>query len=652
MPDAHGVIATHYRIDPQRPAPALAGGLRAWPVTDTRDASLRLLAVQTRLALPARPRITLADAGPPVPCTVLPMVYGTGRDLAGAPGWFVICEPLPGPAVGLARGPWREKTLIACVLMPAAAALLGLQGRGLTHRAINPDNLFQDGPNDPVTLGPFWAAPPASLQPAVYEPPYSARCLAGGRGDGTVADDVYALGVTLLALAIGRAPLAGLDDDTIVRRKLELGSYEALAGDLALPPMVGDLLRCMLAEDPAHRPPPKLLLTPDKARSRRVASRPARRAHQALDVGGRPVASARLLAHELGLNPSAAHTMLKTGVVEFWLRRGLGDPQAGMDIEEVLRKAAENRAPDELSQREMMVMQAVAALDPHAPLVWRGLAVQPDGVGGALATSGPEALPALEEMVNAEAVAAYLDIGSRHPDLAPLREEANQWRRALAQRGPSGGVRRLTYTLNPMLACASPLLAGQAVVRLPDLLPALEEAAGATDRKGPPLDLHIAAFIAARAEYSVSADLVSLRGFAGAGERLVVLRLFARLEARLQPGRLPGLAGWLLASGFAGVEDWRSHKRRAELEKALKKAAADGDIGAMLGLVDDPAGRAADEAGAKAAAARARRLKAALERAAHGSDRRAEAARDLGYDIATGAALIAVLGAVIRVAWH
>ena len=84
----------------------------------------------------------------------------------------------------------------------------------------------------------------------------------------------------LLCLALGRAPLAQLDDVAILRRKLELGTYAALAGDERLPPIIGDLVRGMLAEDPEHRPTPTLLRDPASARGRRVAARPPRRAQR------------------------------------------------------------------------------------------------------------------------------------------------------------------------------------------------------------------------------------------------------------------------------------------------------------------------------------------------------------------------------------
>ncbi len=71
-------------------------------------------------------------------------------------------------------------------------------------------------------------------------------CHPAGRGDGSIADDVYALGVLLLTLALGRLPLAELDDTAILRRKLEQGSHGALVGDERLPPLIADLSACLL----------------------------------------------------------------------------------------------------------------------------------------------------------------------------------------------------------------------------------------------------------------------------------------------------------------------------------------------------------------------------------------------------------------------
>ena len=146
------------------------------------------------------------------------------------------CRDLPIPITSFAlrhQGPepagslhaWPEAELMANVLRPAAHVLEQLQARGVTHRGIRLDNVFQSHRGEPVVLGSAWAAPPAMAQPALFEPPYSAMCLRAGAGDGSIADDVYALGVLLLCLALGRAPLAQLDEASVVRRKLEQGSF-------------------------------------------------------------------------------------------------------------------------------------------------------------------------------------------------------------------------------------------------------------------------------------------------------------------------------------------------------------------------------------------------------------------------------------------
>ena len=645
-----GLIAGFYRIDPATQAPALQGGFRAHVVTDRRDPSQKLMAVATKPDTPPRPRISLARNGPSVPFAVLPVEYGPGRDLAGRPGWFVVAEMPPGTAVGLGAA-WREAELLAGVLAPAAAALCALQLRGLTHRAINPDNLFRATARDPVTLGPFWAAPPASLQQAVFEPPYMACCLPNGRGEGSIADDVYALGVTLLALATGQMPLADQDDATILRRKLEMGSFTALTADVALPPLLSDLLRGMLAEDPDHRPSPELLCRPEQARARRVAARPARRAQVPFDVAGLRVWSARELASALGMQPDRGYVLLKNGEVERWVRRGLGDPQLGMRVEDVTRRGDQG-GTDDARLQGLTVMRCVAAIDPLAPLVWRGVAIQPDGIGSALPGAAPDVQAALEEVVASEAIGHFCGASYRRQNQTGLREEQRTWRGWLSTRGPAGGGRRLCYGLNPMLSCASPLLAGRPVVRAAELLPALDEAAATADRARPPIDAHIAAFLMARLDGGLTGDLGNLPSFAADPERRAVLRLFARLQARLHPDRLPGLAGWLVSCGLAGVSDWRSHRTRATLQDRLLQAASDGQIGEIVALLDDEPAREADRQGAEQAAIRVQRLEASLAQIAANAPERTEAARLLGHEIVTGAGLLASLGAAVSLAIH
>lgn len=286
--DASRLIAGQFAVDLNRPMPAWGAGLECYLATDVKSGRADNTALLVRRDAPLRAQAVGSLAAMPIDGILTPIAHGPGIGPGGVPAWFVIAHAPPGAPLAAASGAplaaWHEHELLTEVLRPVAHALERLQARHVTHRGIRPENLFRAQPGDPVTLGCAWAAPAASMQPAIYEPPYVAMCLAGGRGEGSIGDDVYALGVTLLVLFTGRVPMAGMDDASVIRRKLEVGSFAALAGEERLSPAIGDLIRGMLAEDPDHRPPPVLLADPAAARARRVAARPPPRASRALQV--------------------------------------------------------------------------------------------------------------------------------------------------------------------------------------------------------------------------------------------------------------------------------------------------------------------------------------------------------------------------------
>jgi hypothetical protein len=651
------LIAAHYKPVPQA-APVAVGGLGGLVVTDRRDSGRHLLAVQVKPGLPPRSRLLSGRVAAPVPHAVMPLDHGPGKDLAGKDGYFIICPALPGPAIAAEPRLWSESEVVRCLLLPAAAALDALSERGVSHRAIRPDNIFRAGPGERVVLGPCWAAPPASLQPAAFEPPYAAQCLPTGRGEGSPHDDVYALGVTILWCILGGSG-DWADEGALLRRKLSDGSLAALAGQARLSPTLTDLLRGMLAEDPDHRPAPALLLDPEQARGRRLATRPAVRAQRPLEIGVTQAWVPRELAFALSANPDQGAALVRNGTVDSWLRRALGDTQMALRLDEAMSRTEQD--PAEGGARQMhvpvhvTVSRAVAALDPLAPLVWRGWAVFPDGIGTALVTgvmAGQQAqTAALEEILTQDVTAAWLAGRVPRPEYTRMQQDVRDWRDWLGTRGVTGGLSRVLYGANPLLPCLSPLLAGRMVARLADLLPALEQAAAGADRKRPPIDAQIAAFVAARADPSILADAARLAGFASAADRLSVLGLFGRMQQRLHPEKLPALAGWLLESGMAELNDWRSVAMRKRLGELLAEQAAKGSIAPMTLLLQDTASLAQDGAGAQAAARRLADIEMALTALRSGAELRAARARQTGQEVATGLSLLSLLGGAVAVAW-
>jgi eukaryotic-like serine/threonine-protein kinase len=646
------LIAKQYAVDVSRPLPSV-GGLNAFRVTDQLTGRTDLMAVRIQRQLPIRPR-ALQALQTPIVGLLTPVAYGATSAAGSAEdACYMICLAPPGPSLVGRTRPWPEAELLECVLRPAAHVLEQLQARGLTHRGIRFDNVFQSRPGQPVVLGTAWAAPPAMAQTALFDPPYSAMCLPAGRGDGSIADDVYALGVLLLCLALGRAALPQLDDAAVIRRKLEQGGYIAIAGDERLPPIIGDLVRGMLAEDPEHRPTPTLLLDPASARGRRVAARPPRRAQRSITIADCEVWEARSLAHAMGVEADHALRALRSGTIVAWLRRGLGDALLATRLEDLVRHRSLDGFTDDGSGDATLVMRAIALLDPLAPLCWRGMSLWPDGIGAALAAaqdSDPDVMARLEEVIAHEEAGNWAAVRPERCDFAEIRIDARQRHAWLQQGANTSAMARLTYVLNPMLPCASPLMGGRWVVKLQELPLALEEAAGRVDRKTAPVDAHVAAFISARLERRLESELTAEAGTGQAAAIcLAQLRLLAQLQSRFQAQPLPALAAWLAGLAEPVLATWHNRVRRAAVAEQLKVLAEAGFLAPLLAALDDPVARGTDSLEAQRAAEQLHRVDAELALIAGGAAGRTVTANRLGQEIAAGlglAALATVLAVV------
>jgi hypothetical protein len=640
-------------------AQPLAGGGGQAAFAASGPNGTAFMAVEVSRSLPARPRALRTLCAEPVAGMINPVAHGPGPSpRGGGQEYFVVCQRPPGPSLEAAPRSWTEAELIGCVLLPAAHALDRLGASGLTHRGIRADNVFQAAPGEPVVLGQAWAAPPAALQPALMEPPYSAMCLPAGRGEGGIADDVYALGVLLVILALGRTRLDGLTRDEILRAKLDLGSFAALVGEARLPSLIADLAHGMLAEDPDHRPTPAMLLDPRSTRVRRLGSRQTRRASNPVRIGSHIAWTPRAAALAIATQPELGITALRDGGLDGWLRRGWGDPTLAARLDDAARLRP--LGPETNGGEDaLLAMRAIAILDPLAPLCWRGVSLWPDGIGAALAEA--EAQPngeavgdALLELVSSEAVVGWAAQRPTRCDLSGLRVEARRQRLIL---GSGGGrrrsvrSRRLAYALNPLLACASPKLEEGCVARLQDLLPALEAAAASWGGEtGAIIDLEIAAFLAGHTERSQDADLALTALGQGEVAALAELDVLARLQARWG-GAVPALAGRIAADHKRLLTGWHGSAYRKRLATELAELAGAGQLAPMLALLSDPAARASDQAGARQAALRLTHIDAAIARLEKEGEAARAAARGIAQEVTAAMGLaaigLALLGAVL-----
>ena len=640
-----GLIGGLYSVDFGRTLEGAADPVS--PFLAQGGGEISLMAIPVARGWPARTRVLSALSGPPIRNLLGPLAHGPAVMPAGDTGYFVVTPAPPGPSLQATLRAWPEAELIEHFVKPAAQVLADLQTRGVTHRGIRPANLFQAARSTPVMLGSAWAAPPASHQPSWLEPPYSATCLPAGRGDGSVADDVYALGAVLLMLTLGFNPVEGLAEEDLLRKKLDEGSFAALTGHHRLPAGMAELIRGMLADEPDHRPSPLLLSTPAAARARRIAARPIRRAPRPLAIGVQAPTTARSLAYALQREPKAGVEAIRSGAVDHWLRRGLGDVAIAVALDEAVRAwdaqggAADNKADS------MLIVYATAALDPLRPLVWRSLAIWPDGLGPALDYAvhhAPEQSRFLAEIATTHVAETWAKRRSAGRDLPAHRIDVRDVRILLAGDRSGGVPLRLLYGSNLLTPCESPLIRSFWATRLVDVLVALEEAAAKRLPDGQSLiDNHVAAFIFARRDERLHVDIGRMTANLLYNDPFAQLELVAALQTKLHANPLPHLCAWAIDAMQPRIKTYRSRTRRTRIAATLAALAGEGQLSPIATLLADDTDQAYDAIGFQKAESRLAEITRALVTLGSNEALQAGQARRIGQDVAGGLGVIASL---------
>ncbi len=527
-------------------------GVRRATDTIAEFTGVSLAALPVARGVPPHPRLDMLMGN-----ALGGVIQPIGRSGAHGGDW-IICRTPAGPSLGASQaGRGDSAGLVQRVARTAAGALARLEQAGFTHRSINPFNVFPVG--DGVELGPFWATPPAFAQQAVFEPIVSASCHRSGRGPGTVSDDIYALGVTLLSLFLGEVPLADLPEQEVIERKLWQGSAAALMRGHALPSAFAELIGAMISDEPSQRPRPERLegsigvLGPNASSRRRI------NAALPLMIGDREVWTTTQLAWTIATDGDVVLRALLSGQVEAWLRRGLNEIVLAERVESLIHPSGKAAAPPEGRDAEALFLaRAGTLLDTTSPVTWKGLRFLPDGLPGLLGATvgGDEAFRA--------SITALLESGVAGPQSCWTKsfaaDRARPWSRF--------AIARMAYELNPAAACASASLAGRPVASIDELLRALEEVSEGVE--GAPLDGEMAAFIAAKQRSPiVSGELVDERA---------QLKVLAHFSIEMRVSQLPRLARRLAAPMLRDTETWPGATGRARRQTRIEQVVRSGDL--------------------------------------------------------------------------
>jgi hypothetical protein len=497
-----------------------------------------------------------------------------------------------------------EHAVCRWIAPPIAQALHALDDLAIAHRAIRLDNMFfVDSGRVELVLGDCTAAPAGFNQPQLYEPIERAMASPGGRGEGSIIDDLYALGVCLAILLIGHNPVADLSDEEVLMARMERGSYSTLCERQRIPLAMIEPLRGLLCDDAENRwdldKLDRWLKGQRLDRSR--PSLPLRPSSSFLFVG-RQHWSLRTLAHSLPCDVPAAAATARKGRIENWLRlRTKSGEMANAIAHEV---ALANARKGASGSDDALVARVAMVLDPDSPIRYRRLRFLPDGLGPELTLAwlqnGDAQSPG--EVLALNLVGQWLAAKPKSAfDLAVLRKGYARLSAFIDNRSPGYGLERCLYETNPGFPCQSPLVRNAHVISLEMLLPALEDVAASADTGSIPMDRHLAAFVAARWNEGVQPHLAALADPRPEGVIVGTIGIFAALQRRYDLSPLPKLSQWVGGTLNVVAETYHGRATRAELEHKLQSVCREGRFPELYNIVIDSNRRAADVRGYAAA---------------------------------------------------
>jgi serine/threonine protein kinase len=535
--------------------------------------------------------------------------------------------------------PMQTEEIAKCLMVPAAQTLGLLTQRSMSHRAIRADNIFWDGEgHNTVLLGDCVTTLPAQLQPVIYETIESAMTPPIGRGPGSIRDDFYALGVTVLTLATGKLPLIGVKDRDIISAKLSRGSYSALM-DGARPPFgLRELLRGLLSDNADERWALEQLeqwiggglrSTVQEGRSG-AAERP-------FEFNGKDYTNFRSLSQSFGENWEKAAKAVAESAFAKWVRRGATEGAMAERVKSILaiRGNTDKMSPVHISQISIL-------LDPTGPLRFNGLVTMPNALGAVLADgfqkNDKDKIGLIIEAITSGTAAKWYTAQSQRDQIVDeaRQKEVKRMQQLLRHTGPGYGVERCLYMLNPSYPCQSEFLDGLYIADASALMPALEALVEKSGSLPKIMDRHLVAFIASRIKANIDRLLVALEAAQGDPflTKLGMLSLFAAVQSKHGPAELPNLCAWMAKELEPAVNRFDSKTLRDQMRKKLNALAGSGNLIELHACLNNDNALKKDEVSRKKATrdfASASKEIAALE-----SKEFHDSVQRLGWRIATG----------------
>ena len=588
-------------------------GAEAFECQDLGDASRKCVAFICKPNMPIRMKLVKALHGVNAPGIMSVLEYGAVDWPLSNDKRMAVVMPTPRGEKFIRNGAKDHAKLtveqiIQQVAMPIVSMMRELKNKGIAYRGISVENLFwDDGLKQKLILAESFTTPPAMRQASMFEPLSSAVCDPSARGKGSIADDVFSLGVLMLCLAIGKTPGRDMDQDELIYARIDQGTFNLYAGQNPIPSSIIDAVRGMIVDCQAERW--DLEDVEAWIRGSRKAIKPQKipkNATRPMRFADRDLILVTSAVYAISRNWSQAVEIIRNKSLDSWLRRSMMDEKLADEVQKTLNPSggAPKNLPDEI-----LVARTVTAMDADGPIRYKNFCGMIDGVGPsfaiALADGDQEKINLILQMIASRLPVIWIKLQGKEDFknynlwLAKYETVPN----FIDQKHPGFGVERLLYELNPDMPCLSSNLSHEHISEAAGIIFALDKLAGRSARPSLPIDRHTAAFVGARMAEVKDSDLRALGASVDKSAQIMgMMNLLAKMQRISKAKQMPSLTNWCVASIQPVLSSYRNLKRRKRISEAVDKAASSGMIADLMQYANNEDERAMDDAGFKRAA--------------------------------------------------
>ena len=459
---------------------------------------------------------------------------------------------------------------------------------GLTHRAIRLNNLFfKDSSRTELVLGDCLATFPSYYQPLVYETVENTLCEPQSRGNGTPEQDLYAAGVALLSLVLGKEVSSEMSAAEQIRQKLKTSSFSFLSANEKIHSQMGVVLRSLLDDNPENRCDYNHLINYYEGKTTSFSTPDTfDRSTRALIINGEKCYTRKNAALTMLANPDFGIEVIQSGKLLDWIKNGLENEKLYAKIEKLISSDKEN--PDKNS----LLAKICILLDCSLPLKTADGYIFPSGLAKTIFYNKKNGLSLnhLQTLIMSDAIKLWYQ---EQPSLrAPTN--AGEFKLYLSRNDFGYGFDRIMYDVDEDLPCVSPLLGGTLVNSVARLLKALDNYKG--DYQNLPFDKSIIAYLRCKMGKKIDGVLTDINANQDALKIGAIIRLYATIQNKNGPAMLPNLTQWLVSISKPLIQSFHNIKYQKYLEQELLQISKNGKIIEIVEILDNEEARTKDKA--------------------------------------------------------